>query len=509
MKRLRHSLPLYAAALLLLAGWLLLRYSPIHNGDIAEYTLTTVAFANHGTPAIRPDDLRETLAALPDMAGAYAWLSTDLAEQHAKLSMPFAYGRDGGIYAIHFFAYSALAAPAYKLLPLLGLPAFKCFQVVNLALLLVLGLALRRLFGDNLKAALGLALFISCGSWPYLRWTSPEVMSAAALLSALALFCSGAPLRAGLLAALGALQNPSILLALPLMPLLRYAALDAAARHAAGQGWRQRLATALQGRRGLLCLGLGIALSLLAPLWNQWQFGVPSLIAAMFTGAGFASLTRLHSLFFDLSQGMVIAIPALLLLLAAWGLARRPDDGGAPLLLPACMLLTLLMALPALPVINWNSGAQGIMRYAVWDAMPLLFAALWQLRTRRGWLPAVLLVLMVQAPVSWLLERYVYVDFSPMATYVLRHAPQWYNPEPEIFAERSRHRDEYFDEPEIYSFSYQGRVTKTLYHAATQARLRKLCGPDAELAPDNHYVDTTRGWRYINGAVRCLPAGHQ
>lgn len=504
MKRLLNSPWLLAALLLALAYAGLTRYDPVHNGDIAEYTLTTVAFANHGTPEIRPDDLRHCLQALPAMAGAYASLSHDLTEHKTALTMPFVYGRGGGIYAIHFFAYSALAAPAYRLLPQFGLPAFKCYQAVNLAMVVLLGLSLRRLFRDNLKALLGVALFLACGSWPYLRWSSPEVMSAAALLSALVLFCTGAPLRAGLLAALGALQNPSIVFALLLAPLLRYTVLDAD-----GLPPRQRALAALQGRRGLAGLGLGAALALAAPLWNLWQFGVPSVIAAVFTRAEFASLTRLHSLFFDLSQGMLIAVPALLLLLAGWALVRPGDGARAPWLLPACALLMLAMALPALPVINWNSGAQGMMRYAVWASAPLLFAALWQMRTRRGWLPPLLLVLLCQARVSYALERYVYLDFSPLAGWVLQHAPQLYNPEPEIFAERSKHRDDYFDEPEIYTFSYRGQATKTLYHAATQARLRKLCGPQAELAPDNHYADSTRGWRYINGSVRCRPVSRQ
>lgn len=490
----------YAVALLALLLWLG-RDSPLHNGDVAEYTATTAAFANHGTPDIRPADLREVQQALPAFAIVFGSLEQDYARGGPAVSLPFARGRDGKVYCAHFFAYSALAAVPYRLLPALGVDRLKCYQVVNLCFVLVLGLSLRRLAGgDNLKAAAALALVLTAGSWPYLRWTSPEVMSAAALLSALALFCTGAPLRAGVLAAAGALQNPSIALALGAMPLLRLAIV-----HRGGQPWRAQLAEALGGWRGAAGLALGTALALLAPLWNWLQFGVPSLIASVYTRAEYASLVRLHSLFFDLSQGMIVGMPALAVLLLGWAWRRQPSVPEARRLLVACVLTTALLALPALPVINWNSGAQGMMRYAVWAAMPLLFALLWQLRGRRGWLAPVAVALLLQVLTTRALERYTYVQFSPLAQRVLEHAPAWYNPEPEIFAERSKHSDDYFEPPAVYTYRYHGQPAKTLYHAATPASERALCGPNAELAPDNDYADTTRGWRYINGAVKCRP----
>ena len=492
----------YRLALLALLCWLG-GDSALQNGDIAEYTTTTAAIANHGTPDIRPADLREVQRRLPFAAAVFAGLEQDFASAARPLALPFVRGSDGRVYAVHFYAYSALAAVPYRLLPALGLEPFKCYQVVNLGFVLLLGLSLPRLFGgDHLKAACALALALVAGAWLYLRWTSPEVMSAAALLAALALFCTGAPLRAGLLVAAGALQNPSIALALGCLPLLRLAI-----AYRPAMPWRALLADAVGGRRGAAGLALGAALSLVAPLWNWRQFGVPSVIGSIYTRAEFVSLVRLHSLFFDLSQGMLVGIPALAALLLVWAWRRQPGVPEGRRLLAACALTTVLLTLPALPVINWNSGAQGMMRYTVWAAMPLLFALLWQLRARRGWLAPVAVTLALQMLTMRTLERYTYVEFSPLARRVLEHAPAWYNPEPEIFAERSKHSDDYFDPPAVYTFRYHGRVTKTLYHAATPASVRALCGPDAVPAPSNDYVDTTRGWRYINGPVRCEPRG--
>jgi hypothetical protein len=487
---------LFAAFVSVVYGW-----TAIHNGDVAEYTLTTIAVANHGTPDVRLADLREGQRRLPELAYSYSEIDRDIVHQPGGVHLPFAKGLGDRIYAIHFFAYSALAALPFKLLPLMGLDPFKCYLVVNMGFVALLGLALRRALDDNLKAAFALGLFLTCGVWSYLRWTSPEVMSAAALLSALLFFCTGAPLRAALLTALGALQNPSILLAFGFMPLLRLTL-----GQQSHPTWRARLNDAVLGWSGGGALALGAALALIAPLWNQMHFGVPSIIAQNFTSPQLFSLERLHSLFFDLSQGMVIGVAAMGALLFAWSLADLKRGGVR--LLAACMLVTLALVLPALPVVNWNSGAQGVMRYAVWAAMPLLFALIWQLRWRQNWrwMPPMMLVLGLQIGITGALERFRYVEFSPLAKRVMEHAPDFYNPDPELFAERVKQRDEYFNELEIYTVSYKGLVTKTLYHTGSATVITKLCGSGRTLALVNRVVDATRGWRYINGPVRCEAA---
>ena len=184
MVRLLSSSRFFAALLFAVCAYVVHSWIPIHNGDVAEYTLTTLAVANHGTPDVRLSDLREGQRRLPELATAYSEIDKDIQQQPGGVHLPFAKGLGEKIYAIHFFAYSALAAIPFKLLPLAGLDPFKCYLVVNIGFVALLGLALRRALGDNLKAACALGLFLTCGVWSYLRWTSPEVMSAAALLHA-------------------------------------------------------------------------------------------------------------------------------------------------------------------------------------------------------------------------------------------------------------------------------------------------------------------------------------
>ena len=183
----------------------------------------TTAIAAHGTPAIRPADMAEAASLAPQ-----AWfpaLSRQFAQgvaDGARNPVPAFYrGNDGQYYAIHFFTYSALAAVPFKLFKAIGISPFKCFQLVNLAFVFLLGVACLRLFDSATRAALAVALFLLSGGLLYFNWSSPEIMSAAGLLCALIFFITEAPLIAGAIAGIAAMQNPPIVLFIVFAPLLK------------------------------------------------------------------------------------------------------------------------------------------------------------------------------------------------------------------------------------------------------------------------------------------------
>lgn len=454
-------------------------------GDLLEYTLDTVALASHGTPDIRLADIDRAKVLLPQFADAYGLLEQDMRGGVDKVYPAFTRGREGLVYPIHFFGYPAMAALPFKLLAARGLPPFKAFQVVNLAAIFVLGLALRHFFQSEWKALAGLALFMLCGGWLYWNWSSPECVSAAGLLAGLLLCSSGAPIAGAVLAGVAGQQNPTILFFFGFAPLLLVLR---------GASLKQAL-----GKRQLAGIAAGVAVYALPLLFNLWQYGVPNIIAKRFSDPSLVGMERLVSFYFDLNQGMVLAIPAVLVALLAW--SRR-----APLLLAACVLFTLALALPALAVLNWNSGAAGVMRYAFWAAMPFVFALLLLLRERQRWHAGALVALAAaQAGAMAHAASYDYVEFSPLARAVLARAPARYHPEPEIFAERAGHHDNYIFPGKAYALRVDGETVKTLVHADSRDDL--LCGRGARLAPGNRITPASRGWLYVDGAVRCDDAG--
>lgn len=495
------SLSRFALTMLLAGAALLALFAPVtEGGDFPEYNLQTVAFATHGTPDLRLADIATVKRLLPQQQAAYALLEQDMLAGKQDVYPAFTRGHGGKVYPVHFFAYPMLAAVPFKLLQWSGLPPFKCYQVLNLCLVFVLGLALFRLYGSGWKAWSGLLLFAGCGGVLYWPWPSPECMSAAALLAGLLFFATGAPVRGGLLGGLAALQNPTILFFFGFAPLFKLII-----GYQPALGWMANLRRQLS-RRALLGLALGVALTALPPLFNLYQYGVPNIIVKKFSNAGFISLTRLTSFFFDLNQGMLLAVPGVLLaLLALLCLLRGRERRRTALLLAAALLFILALTVPALAVLNWNSGAVGIMRYVAWALTPLLFVLLWRLSLLQRWpvLPLGAAAVLQGVAMAHALS-YSYIQFSPLAELVLKHAPAHYHPEPEIFAERSANNDDYLDPQKIYVYPRQGAVVKRLYDATLPGMEARLCGPGRMPAPDSRTTDTVRGWRYLDGELRCV-----
>ncbi|SFL48749.1 hypothetical protein [Rugamonas rubra] len=480
---------------------LLLSKGPAHNGDAVEYSLQTIALVRHGSPDIRLDDIAVAKQLVPSRVGVYQIIEDDMRANKPELYAAFTRGKDGRVYAVHFFGYALLTALPFKLLQGLGVDPFKAYQLVNLGMLFVLGMSLFRLFGSTPKALLALALFMLSGGAQYWDWGSPECLSAAALLAALILYCDGAPLRAGLLAGLAALQNPTIVFFFGFAPLLRLCLLEG--------GARARLAALLRPRY-LAALALGLAVFAVPPLYNLWQFGVPNIIVKLFSDPTLVNPTRLHSFYFDLNQGMLIGIPGVWAALLLFGWRGRPaaERRRNAALLGLCLLFSLALSVPALAVLNWNSGATGVMRYAFWGGAAFLFPLLWRLRDHPRWpLAPLLAVALVQALFTYSASRYHYLELSPLSRWVMQRAPGLVNPEPEIFAERNGHNDGNVRTDQVYGLSVEGPSNKLLYNLANGDIDVLLCGEGNSLAADNHTVDTMRHWRYINGPVRCKSGG--
>jgi hypothetical protein len=492
----RFSLALLAILLALLA-----LSRPYFGGDVVEYALETVAIADHGSPDIRLGDIARAHQLAPQLSGVFQLLENDMRAGKQDVYAAFVRGRGGDVYSVHFFGYPALAALPFKLFEKIGVPPFKAFQVVNYAAVFVLGLALLRFFGSARRAAFGLLLFLLCGGALYLNWTSPECVTAACLLSGLLFYLApvpaSAPLAAGLLAGLAGQQNPTLVFFFGFAPLLKLYL-----EWRAGAGLRANLQAQLT-RANLGGLALGAAVFALPPLFNLVEFGVPNIIARKFSDAGLISATRLVSFFFDLNQGMILILPGVLAALALWGRSMDGAPKRALGLFALCLLFVLALIVPALAVLNWNSGAQGVMRYGFWAAMPLLLVLLWRLRAAVRWpLGLTLGLVLAQGLATAHAFSYSYVEFSPLAKFVLRHAPNHYHPEPEIFAERMARNDDYIQPDKIY---VSADWHKALVNPGGARVDELLCGAGQILAPATRMVDSTRGWRYIDGTPVCAP----
>lgn len=415
------------------------------SGDGGEYLAMSVAFVRHGSPDIRPNDVEEILKRNYGLgsdgatdASANAWLQ-------AMRQGSGAYGlyraRNSRFYSYHFWLYSLINAPALLICLHADAPLYSSFLITNAILLwgLVALITFVPLWPLRRKLIL-LVLVAGCGSTFYLPWTGPEPMCFVLLIAGLLLLEARYDGWALFAFAAAAQQNPPI-------------GLLAVVAGAAGclRTWRQLAQSNFRagGLLRLLRFVPGGLILIASPVFYLIEFGTPSMIIK--AGGARDSLIssgRLASLFFDLNQGMVIAMPLVFLVLAGliiFGLWKRQREVWYVMGLVICVIL---MTVPALSTTNWNAGETIIMRYAYWLSAPLLYSCAFLMEAMLGRIAFSVtsgaLLASQSALLAWLGvfgTTYFYVSESPLATWVFDNHPSWYAPIPEIFVERGTHID--------------------------------------------------------------------
>lgn len=457
-------------------------------GDFSEYAIMTIAIASHGTPAIGLSDIEEAKRLNPEPVffTFYEELGKGIQKDATVPAIAFYRGHDANFYSLHFFAHSALTAIPFIVFKAVGIPPFKCYQFVNLAFIFILGMACFDFFKSKTRATLALMLFAVCGGVLYWDWTSPEMMTAASLLTGLILYFNGRPIAGCVLAGLASMQNPSLVFFTGFAPLLVFA-------------YKRNLPSA----REFAALAITLLLFSMPVLFNMVKFGVPSILAALSTDFRLISGTRLHSLFFDLNQGMMIGVPGLFAALAAILLFGK--SASARLLACCIVLFSIALAFPALTPHNWNSGATGMMRYASWAAMPILFGCLLYARDHKMSTPLIVALLLVQAGATWMERQYSNVQFSPIAKFFLAHFPSAYNPAFEIFSERLQNSEAFVPKDSILYYTENGEVRKIAFNLENSQAGRQLCSQNKILSPDTDVTVVDNGWAYLNTRPACVP----
>jgi len=118
MQRYVPATPNIRIALFIVALWFAaLGFTyPNKGGDFQEYALMTIALSNHGSPDIRPQDIAVAERLSPDAGSIeiYRRLRAGIAVGDKWPYPGFVDSKRGGHHAMHFFAYSALAAIPFK-----------------------------------------------------------------------------------------------------------------------------------------------------------------------------------------------------------------------------------------------------------------------------------------------------------------------------------------------------------------------------------------------------------
>lgn len=479
------------------------------DGDGVEYLVMAHAFATHGTASLNAADFSFVANLLNgNMDPAAHKLLVDAADQLSRTTaaLPhFGFARtvSGEIYAIHYWIYSMMMAPYYAATAWLGIKPTLSFSLLNLTFVAATVLHLHRsLPGASRAAAL---VFLSLGTAYYLRWPGPEIMTACCAFTASICVLRRDTSMAILLCGIGATQNPSLALIIPLFAAHRLIASTVPALVI--------LPVVQRGR--LLELGLasaGIIAAISPFVFYYITFGIPSLIAPYFTDPAFITPRRALSFLFDLDQGMLAGIPGLFIGLGCIVAFKSPlkksvvAANGLFFLLACCIL-----AAPTLAAMNWNSGTSVMLRYAYWTAMPLvafLVSALPSI-TPGSRMPVVSAVIVAQCLAvlgsGLMLRSTTYMRHTPLSEWALANFPRLVNPDPEIFIERARRSEALITLKATQVFYDKGVPVKFLRHWSNSHDSAGLC-PGGQQVSAASVVEVDRGWQYLNAPLACVQA---
>ncbi len=468
-----------AVSLVLLAAFVFF-VSPTVTGDGHEYFEVLQAWYDHATPDVRPNDIMSFRAILS---------SNEISNNSPYAG--FFQARTGAFFGGHFWFYSLTATPVKFFLHTFRVNELAALQVTNIVFFCVAFYAM--LFRGKLKSeqrAIFIALSLVGPVFWYLRWPGPEVYTWSLIVISLLLASERRYGLAATSASLGAFQNPGVIL-LALYPVVASLSDFASTLYpviASLKGFTGRLITAKEilsvlrrslGRRAtsVLVAVLGLSIGLL-PYVFAWAFyGHPSVLTA-YKVADFRliSFGRTWSFLTDLNEGILPYAPLMLVLLivAVWRMVATRDVFAFLLL---CIAFGMILSCET--ITNWNPGGSRILRYAEW-VLPL-FAWIIAQSIPRAMVMRVIVVCALATQGYILLsppgenDYWAQLTELPAASFALNHLPGFYNPEPEIFAERQEGLElaNYEDRLPIPFIREDGVVTKILMDRQSLRKLRE------------------------------------
>lgn len=461
-------------------------------GDGPEYVLMTESFYQHFSPDLQPIDGKGYLNYLEEKnlevyrRDEFERAASDL----SKTLNPTGYvkANNGKWYCYHFWFYSLINLPARTVLSALNLDIRATFLATNLALLF---LALWLISGFknlnwNHRLILGLMLISSPLFW-YLDWAHPEVFIGTMVFLAILYFFNQKYYASLLLLSLSSMQHTP--LAVPAFALVLFIL------------YREKIKLKTIG---LLFLG---GFWVLVPLlFYYFHFGVFSLLKEYGDlSSDLISIRRFYDFIFDLNQGMIVGIPAYLILLLGLITKDIIQRNWRPEYL--LLLFIGLMSLFFMQLQNWNSGSVFVKRYVIYNAPFVMLVLFYRLKKLRPILFQVIFagLLISQFILVFGQARFNQVfwtsgDLNGLSRLVLNHFPSLYNPDPQVFARRVSPLELSSTDSVMTYTNSENQIVKMMVKQGSISQLQqrgvdpeKISALDSRL---NYYI----GYAYLNPA---------
>lgn len=481
-----------------------LRPSP--TGDGAEYVLVTEAFYKHKSPDIRAKDcwsFKKSFTKVLPWDSVYKPYVFDAFEgfieaPNKKFAEPgdsyagLYVAKNGKIYGYHFFTYSLLNVPARYFLGLLNKNPLSAFKTTNAVMVILTCFIILFLtpFSSLLSSLVAISFYFSSVYW-YLDWTHSELFTACFVTISLWLFFQKKFYIALFLMTISTTQNQPLILLLLFMAIttLFYTGLN---------------------YKTIIKVGACCVLSILPPLFYYYHFETFSIIKKSgFLDTQYQTPTRIFGFYFDLNQGIILAIPiALLCYITLWirsiyQTIRQKKTLTFQLFLP---LVLIAITYTVSTMGNWNHGQSVINRYATWMSAIILIHTFLFISELKSFMKTVLISLITISQIFTALyhdsfnnNEVSWYQHKPIAKWMLNNYPSLYNPDPAIFGIRTTH--DFMILPRISPIIFFGNkkeICKIMCHTDKMEELLVFGISKKQILSFKKEKKIINGWVYIN-----------
>jgi len=483
---------------------------PIREGDAHEYVLMQESLYRHASVELRLGDLNalDRIAQKWDsfnLDGITELLKKDI-QDNKYLSFWYICSDSGEYYSVHFFLYSLLSVPVRILLSIVGANPLLSFQITNALFVFLAIFYIYQMSAFDIYEKYWIAaLYLLSGTTYYLFWIHPEVFTASMFLIALLSVLDKRYVLSAFCAAAASMQNPPVVFFIPFIVVMYVSDVGLGNLLSIHSGISKQL-------KKLIWIFFAGGLSLLPSFFYWFFLGHPNPIISV--GAADyrnVSLSRFFSLWFDLNQGVILGDAGLyigiILTLFIIVLQKKKKNTEKEYFIPFLYFCaTIIVAIPCLTTGNWNPGSSTFLRYGYWLVMMPMVGFLLLTRNLGSSVRWRLMVLVIVIQVGVVFANKItgngvpFIRFTGISKSVMYHFPQWYNPVPEIFAERSYGGEHRLDKNRLYLFEKKDKITKLLLNSDKDVS-GGIKDSVAEYIPISKVsrVDAGDGWYYLNG----------
>jgi len=259
--------------------------------------------------------------------------------------------------------------------------------------------------------------------------------------------------------------------------------------------------------RNIVLLFLSSCLILAPSLFYFYHYGTANLIGYQGALHGYyVTPTRVFGFFFDINQGMILALPLILLLYLFFYFRKLYRIKTAATKWDLWLLpLAIGVACAASTINNWNHGQAVVNRYVTYVTAIILlhfFYLLMELKVEKVKQIILAACLLTQVATVLYFQKITRFDWStyqpkPLSNWVLTHCPSLYNPDPVIFY--TRYRGEEIDPAQspAYFMKRNGDITKFLVQRSYVHNLQQYGLSLQQTDSIGKTLSYSNGWAYI------------